>query len=259
MYPYRVEVFSYSIQPGDNYFMLAQRYNTTDDAIMAVNPRVNPYNLFVGEVINIPFVRQQNAFSGTIPVPSNQRQYQQSCITEKEAALRNHFRKLWEQHVEWTRMTIISMAENLQDVDLVTKRLLRNPSDMGAVIKKFYGDAISSKFVNLFREHLVLAAQLVKAAKEGDTKTAEKAEKRWFANADEIAIFLNSINPYWSKEALRDMLYTHLRLTKSEAVSRLTKDYASDIATYEKIEEQALEMADMFTDGIVKQFPSLFH
>jgi hypothetical protein len=57
---------------------------------------------------------------------------------------------------------------------------------------------------------------------------------------------------------MRAMLYEHLALTKSEAVSRLNNDFASDIATYDKIEQQALSMADAITDGIVKQFPYMF-
>lgn len=198
----------------------------------------------------IPYVREQTAFS---------HHYKHTCITRAELELRNQFRKLWEQHVEWTRMTIISLAENLKDVDLVTKRLLRNPSDMGVIFKTFYGEAIAAKFIELFTAHLVIAVQLVKAAKAGNTKAAEDAEKRWYANAVELAVFFNSINPYWPKEAMRNMLFEHLRLTKSQAVFRIQKNYAADIATFDKIEDQALQMADEFSRGIVQQFPSVFY
>jgi hypothetical protein len=142
--------------------------------------------------------------------------------------------------------------------DLVTKRLLRNAADMAAAFKSFYGDEIASKFGRLMREHLEIAAQLVKAAKAGDSNAAADAEKRWFANADEIATFLNGINPNWPKEVLRTMLHEHLVLTKSEAVLRLAKDYASDIAAYDRIEKQALSMADALADGIIIQFPNIF-
>lgn len=155
-------------------------------------------------------------------------------------------------------MTIISIAADLPDLDFVINRLLRNPSDFEAVIKPFYGSEKAAKFGNLFKDHLVIAAQLVKAAKAGDNKTATEAEKKWYINADEIAAFLNSINPYWSKEALMTMLHEHLALTKAEAVARLNKDYATDIALYDKIEKQALAMADAMAEGIVKQFPSKF-
>lgn len=87
---------------------------------------------------------------------------------------------------------------------------------------------------------------------------AMNGEKKWYANADEIASFLNSINPNWPKSVLLNMLHEHLRMTKNEAVFRLSQKYQSDIDEYDKIEKQALEMADAFTDGIVKQFPNAF-
>lgn len=148
--------------------------------------------------------------------------------------------------------------ENLPDEDLVTKLLLRNPSDVEAVLRPLYGPEKAAKFASLFTEHLTLAAQLVKAAKPGDNTAAAKLEKRWHVNVDKIAAFLNRINPYFSKKALMTMLHKHPALTKAEAVSRLNKDYASDIAWYDKIEKQALIMADAMTDGIVKQFPDIF-
>jgi hypothetical protein len=64
----------------------------------------------------------------------------------------------------------------------------------------YYGDRVGSRLRDLIREHLVIASQLVKAAKAGDNKTADEIEKRWYANGDEIAAFLGSINPYWSRK-----------------------------------------------------------
>ena len=161
---------------------------------------------------------------------------------------------LWEQHVEWTRMTIISMIAALPDVDLVTNRLLRNPIDFERALKPFYGNRIASKFSDLCTSHLAIAAELVKAAKSGNNEAAANAEKRWYANADEIAAFLASINPYWSEEDWKTMLHEHLALTKSEAVDILTSKYEEGITIYDKIESQALKMADVMAKGIVKQF-----
>lgn len=54
------------------------------------------------------------------------------------------------------------------------------------------------------------------------------------------------------------MLHEHLKLTKSEAVDILTGNYAEGIKLYDKIEKQALKMADVMAKGIVKQFPGKF-
>jgi LysM repeat protein len=46
--------FAYIVQPGDTFFLLAQRFNTTVAAIQAANPTVNPNNLQVGSTLCIP-------------------------------------------------------------------------------------------------------------------------------------------------------------------------------------------------------------
>lgn len=181
-----------------------------------------------------------------------------SVISKAQLGLNNQLRLLWEQHVVWTRLTIISIVFGLPDVDLVTNRLLRNPQDFAALLRPLYGDRIASRFAELFTSHLVIAAELVKAAKAGDAKAAADAEKRWYANADEIAAFLGSINPFWSEQQWRNMLHKHLALTKAEAVNILTGKYAEGITVFDQIEKQALEMADVMTCGIIRQFPNLF-
>lgn len=168
--------------------------------------------------------------------------------------LMNTFRKLWEQHVMWTRSFIISTAADLGDLELVTQRLLRNPSDMAAVLRPFYGDNIADTFQKLFTEHLTIAGDLVNAAKAGDTAKAAELEKKWYANADDIAAFMEKINPYWSSRQWQTFLYDHLKMTKDEAVFRLSGRYAEDIKIYDSIEAEALQMADYMTRGILQQF-----
>lgn len=106
----------------------------------------------------------------------------------------------------------------------------------------------------MLTSHLVIAAQLVKAAKAGDNKAAADAEKQWYANADEIANFLGSINPYWSQEDWKMMMHQHLVLVKAEAVDMITQNFEAGIQVYDEIERQALEMADVMAEGIIKQF-----
>jgi hypothetical protein len=54
------------------------------------------------------------------------------------------------------------------------------------------------------------------------------------------------------------MMGEHLDLTLAEAIARLEGRYADDTAIYDDIHRQILEMADMLSDGIVRQFPQHF-
>lgn len=172
--------------------------------------------------------------------------------------LNRKLRSLWEQHVFWTRLTVNSIVGGLPDEAATTARLLRNPDDFAAVLRPLYGPAIAARFAELFRSHLTIAAELVKALKAGDSAAAADAQKRWFMNADDIARFLGRINPYWSEAEWRNMLYTHLRLLSHEVATRLAGNYEENVATSDRIETQALEMADVMTRGIAQQLPSVF-
>lgn len=169
-------------------------------------------------------------------------------------SLMNRWRKLWQEHVMWTRSFIISTAAELGDLDLVTERLMQNPGDMAGVIRPFYGDETADIFQKLFTEHLSIAGELVHAAKEGDSTKAAALEQKWYDNADEIASFLAKINPHWNRWLWQSLLHDHLKMTKQEALHRLAGEYAEDIRIYDSIEKEALQMADYMTNGILRQF-----
>ncbi|WP_249315822.1 hypothetical protein [Bacillus sp. FJAT-49711] len=179
-------------------------------------------------------------------------------IRKNEVDFLSMNRLLWEEHVNWTRMTIISIVFNLPDLQFVQERLLRNATDLGNCIRPFYGNHIADQYAMLIKEHLVLAAELVTASVRGDTKTAAEKNKQWYRNADDIAAFLSNINPYLGEEDVRNMFYMHLNLTKDEAVKMIQRDYRADVAVFDEIEAQALGMSDMIAEAIVKQFPGRF-
>jgi hypothetical protein len=182
-----------------------------------------------------------------------------AATSQSEIAFRNDMRALWEDHIVWTRLAIISLLNGSPDTDATVARLLRNQTDIGDAVKPYYGDAAGEELTRQLRGHILIAADLVLAAKAGDTAKLADAQERWRANADDIAAVLNGVNPvFWKLPALEHMLDEHLTLTTQEAVARLQGDWEADVAAYDAIHHHALGMADTLSVGIVKQFPRRF-
>lgn len=175
--------------------------------------------------------------------------------TAKQICLMNRIRQLWGQHVYWTRFFIISTAADLDDSEAVTKRLLRNPKDFAELLTPIFGMRVAGQFEALFTEHLLIAADLVTAAKRGEADKVNTARDRWYKNANEIAEFLSSINRCWTKARWKSMLYSHLEMTEKEATLRLQGKYTADINVFDSIENEAFQMADYMFCGLIKPCP----
>ncbi|HKZ19388.1 MAG TPA: hypothetical protein VJQ57_04695 [Acidimicrobiia bacterium] len=167
-------------------------------------------------------------------------------------------RDLWTDHVAWTRLFIVSAVAGLPDTEATAGRLLQNQSDIGDAVASFYGEEAGEGLTALLRDHILIAADLVSAAKAGDQEAIGTSSTAWYANADEISAFLAGANPAWPEETLREMMHGHLDQTLAEATAQLTGDYAQSVAEYDHIVTHILEMADTLAEGIIAQFPDRF-
>ncbi|HBE13212.1 MAG TPA: acetylglutamate kinase, partial [Clostridiales bacterium] len=71
------------------------------------------------------------------------RQIQNNNISCKQMQLCNTLRRLWMEHVMWTRSFILSTAFDSGDLDAVTKRLLQNPVDFAKAMNPYYGPKVA--------------------------------------------------------------------------------------------------------------------
>lgn len=182
-----------------------------------------------------------------------------SATAASERAFRDAMRRLWVDHVTWTRLFIVSFAADLPDLSATTGRLLRNQSDIGNAVKPFYGAAAGNRLTSLLEEHILTAADLLQAAKEGDAAAFDTAKDAWYANARQIARFLHNANAeHWPLGAMRRMMRDHLDLTLEEAAAQLGGDFVRSVTLYDDVEDEILHMADLLADGLIAQFPGKF-
>lgn len=179
-------------------------------------------------------------------------------MDNSRTALGKAMRDLWADHVVWTRIYIIAAISDAPDAQAAANRLLANQDQIGQAIVPYYGQAAGTKLSGLLRDHILIAVDVVAAAKANDQAKLGDADRRWHANAADIATFLSDANPNWPREAVLSMMNEHLALTTQSATARLKKDWNADVAAFDKIFDQAMMMADALTDGIVRQFPARF-
>jgi hypothetical protein len=177
-----------------------------------------------------------------------------------QVAFHDAMRKLWEDHVTWTRLAIVTFADGSAGFSATAARLLQNQVDIGDAVKPFYGDGAGAELTALLTDHINIAVEILQAAKAGDTDAFNDAKARWYANANDIADFLSAANPrFWPNDTMRADMTTHLDQTLTEAAHELAGDYAASVADYEEVHLHILALADRLSSGLIGQFPSHFH
>lgn len=176
----------------------------------------------------------------------------------RQAELFGDMRSVWSKHVWWTREVIIAIANKLKSTDASVAKLLKNPIEMGDLFSHYYSDRTVRRIEDLFTTHLKMGGDIAIFARDGNMAQVETLTRQWYENADEIARFFASINPHYSEQEVRKMMYEHLRLTLLEVSSYLQGQYEQSIQTFDNIQGEAQEMADYFTKGLIAQFPDRF-
>ena len=188
-------------------------------------------------------------------------------ISPSAVTFHDAMRKLWEDHITWTRNVIISFevnvrksSETLPDLGAALDRLFENQADIGNAIKPYYGNDRGDELTALLHDHIAIAGEILAAVKAGDTTAYEDANERWYANAHDIAVFLSQTldPPIGTLADMDQMMRDHLDATTAEVVARHNSDWTADVAAYDKVHAQALQMADMLSNGIIANFPSKF-
>lgn len=224
------------VQPGDSFYRLAQRYQTTIPEIILRNPGVNPYNLQVGTRLSICSGQDQNT------------------VQRDEVDLNNDMRKAWQQHVYWTRMLMTSLLNDLKDQEAVEKRVMKTPEGIAGVFEKFYDKAVIAQLRQLLEEHTRIGGEIIQTTKESGIQAADQLERQWYQNADQIARLLSDINKDYSYDELQRALAQHLEMLKQQLMASINQEYNEAVGVFDEGENQILELADYLTEGLLKQF-----
>ena len=172
--------------------------------------------------------------------------------------LRQRMRRLWVDHVLYTRLYMISFLSGLPDADFLAKRLMRNQEEIGSALGTFYGQKNGDLITSLLKSHIDIAVELLKALKAGNKDKAAVEQKKWDENAKSISMILGQINPNWNTKDMYAHFSKHLALTTNEAISFVSKDYDNSIKAFDAAMDQGQQMADVLSAGVHLQFNNKF-
>lgn len=171
-----------------------------------------------------------------------------SAIHKKVAAWnssKSSSRKLWSEHVYYTRNALISIIASLNDVPNITARLMKNQEDIGELIRPYYYDEDVDQLIILLKEHIALAANYISG--EGSEIIAED---QWRDNAAAIVSLMESMNPYdWAATDMQPLWTMHINHLIAQNTARRNSDWVSDITASDENYMTALEIADKFAAG----------
>lgn len=171
----------------------------------------------------------------------------------EEVKLKITMRKLWEDHAIWTRQFIVDTLANLPSIDKTTERLLKSQEAIGNCMKQFLGDTAGDTLISLLKDHTTMTTGLLQAIKTGDTSGSTTLETDVITNGENIATFFATINPYYSKDELIDMLDTNLTLIKYQCIARMNKDYNADVMYFDMGLHHTLMLSDYLFKGITER------
>lgn len=197
--------------------------------------------------------------TGTPAQAAEQVRMDNHTLTPAGLAFHDRMRKLWEDHVTWTRLAIVTFADGSAGFRATAARLLHNQTAIGDAIKPFYGKAAGDRLSSLLHDHITIAVAVLQAAKSGDTEAFRSASRKWYRNANAIADFLAKANPrFWPDTVMRADMKKHLDQTLAEASDELQGHYHASVRDYEAVHRHILAMADMLSNGIIGAFPGAF-
>lgn len=166
------------------------------------------------------------------------------------------WRKLWEDHITWTRVVILGILDDVPGTPAFAARLLQNPNDMAHALRPFYGQD-ADELGALITAHLVIAAQILQAIHDG--QPTQNLIAQWYNNGHQIAIKMSQMNPnFWPFPEAERMWREHLDATVAEIQAHHNGQFRVEVTAYNIVHRMALEMADFFSNGVMFQFPGRF-
>ena len=166
--------------------------------------------------------------------------------------------RFWTDHAVWLRHYLIAAVDERPEAAEAAARVLRNTDELAALLDGHYARRDAKRVAKLLKQHVMIAFDLIDAARAVDPQKFKDIEDVWANNADDFIDELCALNVSWSRDEMKARWDVHCELTKEQMVARLEDNFDHDVAVFDRLLSSALNFADDMTDGILRQFADKF-
>lgn len=163
-------------------------------------------------------------------------------------------REIWTLLAILLRSLIVSTAAGLRDIPAITDRLTDLSESFSALLGKYFEPQDADRSGELLQEFISTTEALIAAEKNNDDRTASQETENLYNDAGRIASYLASINPYWSREQLEELLTDFIEILLAGLVARLTGNYRRELVIFDDLLTQAVKIADYMAEGMMRKF-----
>ncbi|HYF61863.1 MAG TPA: hypothetical protein VD886_03565, partial [Herpetosiphonaceae bacterium] len=133
-----------------------------------------------------------------------------------------------------------------------------NSVDISKAIGSVYGTEAENAFLPLWRKHIGFFVDYTQGVAAKDQAKADKAVADLTQYTQDFGAFLNSANPNLPKDAVADLVTTHVLTLKDVVDAQASGDHAKHYTALRAAYGHMSMIADPLAAAIVQQFPDKF-
>ena len=227
----------HEIQRGDTLYTLAKQYRTTVPLILLANPGVNPYNLQVGDKLNIC---------------EGKRFEDKKAMDELQIV--SDFNRVVYQYLGFLQLYLASLGSEDTRPEQSLEHLLEIPGELATIYSAFYPVSMTSRLSQLFSAYTEDLANYGRAVYTGERQNIGALREALDQQAQALGEFLTAQNDKYISQQISDFLKSLNGAVEEAATQRREGDISKELTVYHQMGDEGTLFARVLADGIIEQF-----
>lgn len=181
-------------------------------------------------------------------------QLQEYNLTSGQMNLLFRLRMIWREIATWMNAYMVyvflNSPQELQQT--AANKLTDLPIAYANVFRIYFGDEVADEHTALMSNYARLLISLIDATKSGDTNAINEYTNQIDQNIAERVNFLTSINPFWEKNIMSNLLTNFNNMSINEINAFANNYYLSSTDLFSSLLSYSDRMGNYFTEGLLK-------